>query len=148
MKKNIYYWIIAIIALGVIAGGVGYLMYNKPHPDYTQMQPEKVLSVEDLYSAFTSSVPKANALYTGKVIQVSGNVDHVETLDSTSIVVFVLGEGLFGDEGVRCTFQSDYANESDGLVSGSNISVKGYCTGYNETDVILEHCVLIDASDK
>jgi hypothetical protein len=58
--------------------------------------------------------------------------------------VFVFEQGDFGDEGIRCTMLPKYNFEAGKLQPDVEIKVKGYCTGYNETDVILEKCSIIN----
>jgi len=68
----------------------------------------------------------------------------IETADSLVIAVFVFNQGDFGDEGIRCTMMKKFNDEANRLQPDGEIIVKGYCTGFNETDVILEKCSLIN----
>jgi hypothetical protein len=58
-------------------------------------------------------------------------------------MVFVFDEGMFGAEGVRATFLPKYNEKVKNLILGASVTIKGYCTGYNETDVILEKASII-----
>ncbi|HRY97707.1 MAG TPA: hypothetical protein P5550_01490 [Bacteroidales bacterium] len=143
MLRKYRTWLLLLL-VAVLAGAViAYRMYNKPHPDYTMMEPEHTLSVSSIYEAFMNDAQAANALYTGKVVQLSGTLTRVEALDTTSLLVFALEEGMFGEQGVRATLHPEHAAEATGLTDGLSISIKGYCTGFNDTDVILEKCVVV-----
>jgi hypothetical protein len=67
----------------------------------------------------------------------------VETPDSLTIVVFALGEGMFGDEGIRLTMLDNHSQAAIALLKDASATLKGYCTGYNGTDVILEKCSIV-----
>jgi len=48
---------------------------------------------------------------------------------------------MFGNEGVRVSMlQNEQLSE---ITTGQNITLKGFCTGYNQTDVVLEHGSII-----
>lgn len=134
MKKLI----LIISALGLAAGVyVWFYVYNKPHTDYENKPPDYIMTAKELYDRF---VENPNLNYTGKVIQINGVFQSVEDDDSLITVVFVFNEGMFGSEGVRCTFIPRFNEQLRKLKAPGPISLKGFCSGYNGTDVILEHC--------
>ncbi len=143
MLKSRRFWVILILVGAAAALLVAYLMYNKPHPDYTAMKAEFQVSVAELYADYVQDLNSANERYTGKVLEVEGELHSVEPLDSTLVAVFVLEEGMFGDQGVRCTFHPAHVPDESLLQPGNLLAIKGYCTGFNEVDVILEKCILI-----
>ncbi len=140
MKK----WQIILLTL-VLTGfsaavAVYFLAYNKPHPDYEKAKPEFIISAEALYSAFIDDEMAANDQFTGKVVAIDGQVAGVEQLDELVIVSFVYDEGFFGGEGVRCTMLEGHHERALGLLPGESVKIKGLCTGFTGSDVILEHC--------
>ena len=139
MKK----WHIVLIAMflaGIAAAAVYFLVYSKPHPDYEKAKPEFVISAEALYFSFVRDEVAANSKFTGKVIAIDGQVAAVEQVDELVIVSFVFEEGFFGGEGVRCTMLEGHHASALDLAPGENVSIKGLCTGFTGSDVILEHC--------
>ncbi len=131
--------LIALIIVGVIAAVLVYkFVYNKPHPDYVKAKTEVSVGAADLFNAYLADQTHADATYTGKMLEVKGAFTRVEQVDSLTIVVFVLGEGLFGDEGVRVTLLPEYSDKARELEPGSEITLKGYCTGFSDADVVLE----------
>ncbi len=131
---------LAVVIVGLIgAFAVYHFVYNKPHKDYTKEEPAYSLKAETLFNEFVNDTQKANEKYTGKVLQISGRPNKVENTDSTLVLVFAFEEGMFGDEGIRCHMLPEYQSTDDLNLAG-DMNLKGFCTGYNDTDVILEHC--------
>ena len=115
-----------------------FFVYNKSHPEYEKLKPDYFLSAEALYQEYSSDPDSASAKYNGKIIQISGSVSSLEFVDSLQIATFVFSEGMFGNEGIRCTFLNVKTVSSLDDLTGKDI--KGFCSGYNETDVILTKC--------
>jgi len=143
MKKWIK--ILTIIFLvGIIGAGFGYkFVYNKPHRDYEKAKADYSISGKELFLQFNNSTTQASERYTGKVLEITGHLSNVETPDSLIIAVFTFAEGMFGDEGIRCAMLPKYAENISQYI-GTDVKLKGYCTGYNETDVIMEKCSVIN----
>jgi hypothetical protein len=136
--------LIGLFILGLIGAALGYIfIYNKPHKDYEKAKADFSLAPDELFYAYRNDKLNAGSMYNGKVLEISGVFDKIETPDDLTIAVFAIEEGIFGDEGVRCTMLPDHAG---GLNSydGKQITIKGYCTGYNETDVIMEKCSIVE----
>ena len=142
---NKYLKIIGLITLaGLLAAlAVYFFVYNKPHPDYVKASPKFILTAEDLFQSYTSGEPASND-FTGAVLQVSGIIHKVEVTDDQVIAVTVFDEGLFGDEGIRYAMLPESHQKIRQLKAGETVTIKGLCTGYNDTDVILEKCSVIE----
>lgn len=145
MKRK---WILIIGSLaivGIIAAILIYVfVYNKPHPDYAEAEPEFRITATELYNDFRDNAMVANGKYNGKILAVEGSLSSVENTDEQTIAVFAIEEGLFGDEGIRMVMLPEYADRVAQYTPGSTIVVKGFCSGYNATDVILEHCSVVE----
>ena len=134
----------SIAFFGIIAACLGYkFVYNKLHKDYEEAEAYFSLTSQELYSDYQINRQVAEQKFNGKVVEISGFLDKVETPESMTIAVFVLSDGIFGDEGIRCTM---LLNHSENIMSnaGQKVKLKGYCTGYNDTDVILEKCSIVE----
>ena len=143
MKKIIKIGI-GLLIIGIIAGTLGYVfIYNKPHRNFEKASPDFNLSAFELFDAYISDRNMAETKYNGKVIQLNGKIQKTEKVDSIVIGVFVFQEGLFGDEGIRCTMLPKFNDEILKVKPETSVLIKGFCTGYNDTDVILEKCTLI-----
>jgi hypothetical protein len=143
-RKSILITLAALVFVGLVSAGIVYkFVINKPHTNYEKAKPEFILSAADLYSSFVSDRPAAEKKYNGKVVLLSGKLDKVDVSDSLVTGVFVFDQGMFGDEGIRCSMLADNATKLKAIPQGSEIQIKGFLTGYNETDVILEECSIV-----
>jgi hypothetical protein len=134
----------ALILIGILAAlYVWFFVYNKPHRDFAKAKPDHVLTAEQLFNAFRSNKVVADSLYTGMVVQITGNLNKVEFSDSILTAVFVFDQGMFGDEGIRCVMLPEHWDGLRAVGPGDGVVMKGYCTGYNDTDVIIEKGSLI-----
>jgi hypothetical protein len=136
--------ILSLFVAGIITAVLIYtFVYNKSHPDYEKIKPDYTLSASELYNSFKSNTTGSEIKYNGKVLSVSGTLTKVESTDSLVIVVYVFNQGMFGDEGIRCTMLPKFNEEAKKLQPGNIYNIKGYCTGFNDSDVILEQCTII-----
>ena len=156
--------IMGLVVAGIVAAFLIYhFVINKPHPDFESLKPDYSMNAGAFYNEFKTSKENASRLYNGKVIEITGKLNTVEILDKPSltevklkgkveaivnydtliIAVFIFNQGMFGGEGIRCTMLKKFYNDAKKLKPDGIIRIKGYCTGFNETDVIMEHCSLI-----
>jgi len=135
-------WIRIVLGLLIVAILTGiyiyFFVYNKQHPDFESEPAVYSLNAGTVFRSFRNNPEAASRIFNGKMIGLTGPVSAVEQTDSLVTVVFVYGQGLFGDEGIRITMLPGNREKALGLSLGAVVTVKGYCTGYNETDVILE----------
>ena len=130
--------------IGVIAAVLIYVfVINKSHPDYEKEQAVYSLEAKELFDHFRSDNSSANEKYTGKVIEIKGMLNKVDLADSAAIAILVFEGGMFGDEGIRCTMIPKFNDQCESHKLNTAITIKGYCTGFNETDVILSHCSIV-----
>lgn len=135
--------IIALLFMGVLAGLYGYFfMYHKSHPDYEKLSADVKISAEELFSQCKNE--NKSSQYTGRILEISGQAHALENNDGMITLIFEFEEGMFGSEGVRVTFLTQYNQEVLGLDLNTKIKIKAYCTGYNGTDVVLEKASLIN----
>ena len=136
--------IAALFLVGVLGAlYVWFYIYNKPHRDYEAADPDRILAAEELFSQFRNDKLLADSLYTGMVIQITGNLNKVESPDSSVIAVFVFDQGMFGDEGIRCIMLPNHFEGLKKLGAGEEVTIKGHCRGYNDTDVIMGKCSIV-----
>lgn len=132
----------AVIFLVVLAGAtIGYYMYNLKRSDLTKVKPDFIISSSELYSAFESDEPGATARFTGKVVEVNGNVAQVEfgSIDST-LSITLREDDQFS--GVICTFNGIEDKSAVIIIPGQQIKVRGECSGML-MDVLLNNCVIV-----
>jgi len=139
---------IKVFALATIVGIIAiaymwFFVYNKPHKNIEKANPDYIISAGECYNHYASGKNTESNNYTGKVLQISGMPTSIESNDTTVVVVFAFETGMFGDEGIRCTMLQSYNDKALELTLPNSIIIKGFCSGYNETDVILEQCSII-----
>lgn len=138
--KKIYKIGFVVILLGIIGAIAVYLYVNKPHPDYAGLEPDYTLRAESLYYEFKENPESAAAKYNGKMIKITGKPYSTEKADTMLIIVYAFEEGLFGAEGIRCSVLPEFKKKINENNFSDDFSIKGFCVGYNDTDVILEKC--------
>jgi len=132
------------LTLFIAVALVFYFLYNKPHPDFEKMDADYSMPAVALYKSFTTDKKGAETKFNGRVIAVTGKLTKIEKNDSITTCVFVFDQGMFGDEGIRCTMLQKYSSMAGNLQPGCEIKIKGYCTGFNDTDVVLDKCSIIN----
>ncbi len=140
MKKSIKITLLVFLALLLSLAYVWFFVYNKPHRDFEKAKPDVVESARQCYENFKKS-PKAPE--SGKVVEIYGLPSGIEHSDSLVTIVFAFQEGMFGDEGIRCTLLPKYNAMAGKLSLHDTLRIKGFCSGYNSTDVILENCSIL-----
>ncbi|MEJ2594630.1 MAG: hypothetical protein P8100_05785 [bacterium] len=143
MKKLLK--IVGILAIigALVAAYLWFFVYNKPHRDYENAKPDFVMSATACYQHFAQG-KQDEINYTGKILELSGIASHIEDRDSLVVLAFVFNKGMFGDEGIRCTMLPNHNEKALALDINEMVRVKGFCSGYNGTDVILEQCSIIN----
>ena len=137
--KKILIIIVALIIIGGAAGWYVYTyVYNKPHKDYEKAEPAMILKAKRLFTDYSANPELADQKFLDKVVQIEGTISGVQTVDTLVIVFFSYKTGDFGDEGVRVTMLPDYREDAKRLSTLKPVKLKGHCTGYNGTDVIIE----------
>ncbi len=137
-------WLKILITL-CLAGIVSAFLFNhyvinKPHPDYEKEPAKFSLKASELYKQYTTDRKTSEKKYNGQLIEIDGKYTRVEKSDTSSIVVFAFNQGMFGDEGIRCTLLPKYKTAIAAYPKGSEVKIKGFCSGYNDTDIILTKC--------
>jgi hypothetical protein len=142
-KKVIFFSILFLAIAGAITG---YLLWNKAHFSIKESSPAATITAVELHKIFATDSVMAKNKFIGdennkKVIQVQGEVTEIKQDQKNQDVVLLktATEGAF----INCTLEE----KNTGIKPGSNISVKGMCTGYNfdadmgiPGDVVLVRC--------
>jgi len=144
MKKLIKIgFVLALI--GAIAAVLVWKFYvNKPHDDIEKATPAYSITVNEIWEKYNANLSLSDSLYTGKVVQLSGTLSRIDKTDSLVYAVFVMeADSMFGDKSVRCEMLNKYATETSTLATGSEVNIKGFCTGFDQTDVKLNKCSIV-----
>jgi hypothetical protein len=143
--KNWLKILIAIIILGVIAAYLVNKFYiNKPHADIEHATPAYTMSADELWKQYNADLKLSDSLYTGKVIEVSGNLSRADKSDTLTFAVFVMeADSMFGDKSIRCEMLPNYSAELTSIASGTAVKIKGFCNGFDQTDVKFSKCSVV-----
>ena len=127
-----------IAFLGVAAG---YYLYNKKPADVRRLQPDLSVTANFLIVAFNSDEAAANLKYLDKVIAVKGIIADIKIDSSTGQASVILdsGDPL---SAVTCSFYNDEIGAVQKLSMGTEVVIKGKCTG-KLMDVVLNNCSII-----
>ncbi len=144
MKKLLKIGLI-LAGLGLIAAALVWKFYvNKPHDDIEKATPAYSLATEQIWKEFTTDSQKSSSLYNNKVIELSGKVNRVNSNDSLVSVVFDMEvDSMFGNKSISCEMLQKYNDEAKTIAPGTLIKIKGFCTGYDETDIKLNKCSIV-----
>ena len=145
-KKRLWLSVLLLVAAGAT---IGYLMWNKAHFSIKSETPAATISAVELHKIFSTDSVTAKNKFIGdennhKVIEVNGVVTEVKK-DQKGQSVILLKTGTDGAF-INCTFEG-----AADIKTGSTVTVKGMCTGYNfdadmgiPGDVILVRCLLVE----
>jgi tRNA_anti-like len=148
---------IAVLSIGVlilIAGGVGYYMFNQPHRDIQAAQTDFTLTSRQIVNEYLADAKKANAKYLdeegeSKILEVKGVVSKISE-NFNKLKVVLLKSGL-DSAGVSCTFTPETNAAVNQIKSGETVIVKGVIRSGASYDkdlgmyenVIMDKCKLI-----
>lgn len=130
--------LIILLILGVIGGGIGYQMYNKPHENIEKAATDITVPASEIFNSFENDETAAGTKYNDKIVAVSGKISDVGTDDDGTVKVTLDAGGDFG--GVIC--QMEPGAKSADFQVGEQATFKGKCTGYL-MDVIIVRCVSV-----
>ncbi len=136
VKKPTVYIGAAILAAVILF----FYVILHPPTDYEVEPAQREIAAEELYYRFATDANKAGERFEGKMIKITGRVSSVEQIRDLVVVTFSFEEGFFGKEGVRCNMLENHQEKALELSSGQSVRLKGLCTGFSGSDVILEYC--------
>lgn len=134
--------ILVVIAIMLVVGFIGYKMWNKPFTDSLSGDAIKVTAVQ-LFNDFTANETAAQKKYVpikvgDKKIQVTGAIKEIGRNEGGELFYTLkTTDELFG---VKCVMEE--GEEVQGAKVGDNITVRGFCDGYN-MDVIVNRCKIV-----
>jgi hypothetical protein len=137
MKSKITLTVLIIL---VVAAGIIYTMYNKPHRNIANEIPSEQISAKDLFEAFNTNETEANTRFLDKTLVVQGVVvEKSENPDGSYHCLLESDDMMFG---ISCFFDSDQGEAFSKLSEGDELRIKGLCTGFT-SDVVLNHSTII-----
>ena len=147
MKKRTRTWLLVLLVLLVLGGGYAYREFNRKAASIVDEPPVVNTGTTKILEDFSKDLQSANAQYLGKVLQLNGTIEKVET-DKKGFVTIVLGDTA-SSSSVRCSMDSTQASGASGLAASTLVTIKGICTGYSPdelglgADLVLNRCIVL-----
>lgn len=144
-KKIIRYTLLVLFLVIAAAAVYIYKEYNRRHKDTAKLKPDYTVTATGLIKEFGDNEQASNNKYWDKVIKVEGVLKDI-TRDEKGFYTLSLGDTA-SMSSVRCSIDSTHSDGANAAQKGSNVFVKGICTGYNAdpllgSDVILVRSVI------
>ncbi len=150
MKKSkiIKTGIIIAIAGIIVAGAVGYYLFNMPHRDVQSAKTDYSLNSSEIVAEYLSNASAANSKYlssdgNSKILEITGVVSKVSEDFEGRKVVLLKNTG--DKAGVSATFTPETNANAANLQIGQTVTLKGVIrsgAAYNEDLGIFENVIL------
>ncbi|MDF1517042.1 MAG: hypothetical protein P1P79_03775, partial [Lutibacter sp.] len=128
-KKKIFKIVLIVIGTGIIiAGGVGYYMFNKPARDVQNTETDFNYQASEIVNEYLMDSQKANDKYldeagNSKVLEITGTVAKISTDFNSQTVILLKDEG--DKAGVSCTFTPETNANAENIKIGDLVTIKG-----------------------
>jgi len=144
MKRKVFRTVGVFLVAGLlVAGGLLLYIFRTGQPDMMKAKADFHLTATELYQAFEADEAAAMSMYAGKIIEVTGRLEDVETNEWGHVTISFV-DPFFG---VTCTVDSLVAARQAErialLARGDSLTVKGRCDGML-SDVRLVRCVVLE----
>lgn len=137
-KRRILFLIIILVTVFI---GCFVFKVFRPVKSVRFIESEYSITAIELFNEYSISEEASNKKYLGKVIQVTGTISEINTKDSACISVILKTEDPFS--GINCVISDKYFQLQNGIFIGSEVVVKGECSG-KLIDVVLNNCVIVN----
>ena len=94
-----------------------------------QMEPELSISATELINAYKENEVKADKMYKGKIVEVNGIVDAIDSDIDDKAVVRLSDGDEFSFYNVHCYIDNDNQNKACELKKGENVTIIGRADG-------------------
>jgi len=135
--KKLKIIIFILVVGGVIGVIVALRVFKKAEISVASAKAELAIGASPLTQQFENNEDSANALYLGKIIEVSGTINSISD-NEQGISIYLKNNGE--SSGVMCSFGKGTIKTSE-LSQGQSVKIKGICNGYL-LDVVLNKCAI------
>lgn len=132
---------LGLLLIAFAGAGYGFYLYNKKPADVRTLMADYTLSSESLLADYNKDETAANLKYLDKVIAVKGKVTEIKVDSTTGQATVTLDSGD-PMAAVTCSFYNDEATSVKKITQGSEVVIKGKCTG-KLMDVVLNKCSIV-----
>lgn len=131
-RKTKFIWG-AILGIVLIGGAVAWFIFTQKFDDTSKVKADYILSADSLLSELSGGTNAVNKKYTEKILDISGKVSEIESLDSMVNVKFT--DTLNGNY-LIFSFQDKDVPEANKLTEGEQVAVRGSCSGAVHSDIL------------
>ncbi len=132
--KRLIYSVLTFVVLLML----GYfIVLNLPKASSKNKEAVHSVAAKGLFQEFENNEAGANKKYIGKTIEVKGIIGSIEKDKKGATVLVLETDDMLS--GVLCTLEGNV--DMDKYKKGSEVTVKGLCTGYL-MDVVLNKCII------
>lgn len=152
MKKIINLVVIVVVAGIVIAGAIGFYMFNMPHRDVQSIKADFSLNSSEIVAEYLANAETANNKYLAadgesKVLEITGTVNKIsENFDGQKVVLLKADSDKAG---VSATFTPETNANAEKLQVGQSVIIKGVIRSgaAYDSDLELYENVILEKSD-
>lgn len=130
--------LVAFLLIVIAAASYGYYLYHKKPVDVRKQAASFELTAAALLADFNKDETAANLKYLDKIIGVKGKVTEVKLDPATGQATVILDSGD-PMAAVTCSFYNEEVASVKSLIPGTQVIIKGKCTG-KLMDVVLNKC--------
>jgi len=139
-RKNKYVYITSLLVI-TTAIIYGYTEYNRRPADLLSVDSRISITDSSLVRMYVNDEARANELYLGKAMDVTGTISEIHNQGDTLVNVMLGKPGNL--HRVSCLLNNQHLDHIKTFNHGDQVTLRGICTGYL-IDVELNRCVLID----
>ena len=105
-----------------------------------QMEPELNISASELINAYKENEVKADKMYKGKIVEVNGIVDGINSgIDDKAIVILSDGDE-FSFNNIQCCIDDENQDKACELEKGQNVTIIGKADGEIIGEPVIKDC--------
>ncbi|MBX2923688.1 MAG: hypothetical protein KF746_15910 [Chitinophagaceae bacterium] len=131
--------LIIFLAVTAIAFAVAWYWYNKPRQGVKGKAADVQVTAAELYNAYSNNEQAADKKFLNAIVEVRGTVEEIQVIGNDAVVVLNVQPG---GGGTSCRFSSASVLDSAKAIKGTEVVIKGKCTGFN-MDVNLTDCEIV-----
>ncbi|MCU0446499.1 MAG: OB-fold putative lipoprotein [Microscillaceae bacterium] len=140
MLKIFRYTGLALLLIILLGGAYATYLWNKPHRDI-QAEKAEVVEAIALFKKYSEAETEANQLWLDKTLQVKGKIKEILKNQTDIPVIMLDTNDPMGN--ISCTMDVSQKKSAESLKVGSEVMLKGLCTGML-ADVVLVKCFLVN----
>jgi len=127
---------------------IGMHEYKRVNKSLNDSKEDFRTNTTDLLTEFEQHETRAQSLYVGKIIAITGKIKTLEK-DEKGYFTIVLAPDA-SNSSIRCSMDTIESQNLANLLPSTNISIKGFVLGYNAdvtgilgSDILLNRCILL-----